>query len=88
MSEETETTHCVNCKRKAKTYRIVKSDIVWADNQGNESEKGTIKLTLFDAIGPVCRKCMLEAVEYVRQQVESGKSLVPRSGRTKRFKVL
>jgi len=87
MSEETGETEerCINCNREAKVYRIIREEVAWG---GAESKKGVVKLIVYDAAGPVCRKCMLEVLDYLRRQVELGKALVPRSGRTKRFKVI
>jgi hypothetical protein len=88
MSEETTEERCANCKRKNKLYRFVRDEIIWVDEEGKASENGVIKLTIFGPVGPICRKCMLEAIEYLHRQVELGKALVPRSNRTKRFKVI
>jgi len=79
---------CALCERKVKTHRIAQEDLCWIDSQGNETGIGKVRLTLFGDSGPLCRRCFISSLDFLKEQIKSGGALIPVTNRTKRFKVI
>jgi len=76
---------CKSCEKEIETFRVARIGLCWYNSNGTIGE-GKSCLTVFDGAGPVCKRCFIKVIDYLRSKIETGEALVPAP--KKRFKVI